>query len=218
MSSKFYRIEDSTDLREVGTFPQRGEMKIGLHIADPKHLFNQTDLVKLPADVYIPTFRLRNKAKLTDVLSSPINNDWIVSEKLKVLFERENIEGVQFVPIEIFKNEELKNYFLLRPLRSSIEQIDFSKTEISIMKTTWEEEKKVSVRNVQEFLALIEETKYPLSVKIKRPYIVQESNLKFFGIKYVYGVFPFFISKQFKDILFENKISGIRYMELDEIL
>lgn len=212
----FYRIEISTNLNEVGVFPQIGEMKVGLHKDDPNHLFNQADLSKLSSEVYIPSFKLRNKAKLTDVLSFPINNDWVVSEKLKSIFERENIIDVQFMPIEIFKNEDLKNYFLLRPLRSSIEQIDFSKTEISIMKTTWDEEQKVSVRDVQAFFDLIEKTKYPMSIKIKRPYIIQECNLKFFSIKYIYGVFPYFISKEFSDILLKNNISGIRLMELDE--
>lgn len=214
----FYRIETSTDLNEVGEFPQIGEMKVGLHKDDPKHLFNQAELSKLSSEIYIPSFKLRRKAKLTDVLSFPINNDWVVSEKFKSIFEQENIADVQFIPIEIFQNEELKYYFLLRSLRSSIEQIDFSKTEISIMKTTWDEEQKVSVSDVQGFLALVEETKYPLSIKIKRPYIIQECNLKFFSIKFVYGVFPRFISKGFKDVLANNNISGIRYMELDEIL
>lgn len=214
----FYRIEMSTNLNEVGIFPQRGEMKVGLHKDDPNHLFNQADLSKLSSDVYIPSFKLRNKAKLTDVLSFPINNDWVVSEKFKFIFETENIADVQFMPIEIFENSDLKNYFLLRPLKSSIEQVDFSKTEISIMKTTWDEEQKVRVRDVQGFFDLVEKTKLPMSIKIKRPHILQECNLKFFGIKYVYGVFPFFISKLLKDVFLENNISGIRYMELDEIL
>jgi hypothetical protein len=214
----FYRLQISTDLNEVGVFPQIGEMKVGLHKDDPKHLFNQADLSKLSAEIYIPSFKLQNKAKLTDVLSFPINNDWVVSEKLKSVFESENIADVQFIPIEIFKKEELKNYFLLRPLKSSIEQIDFSKTEISIMKTTWDEEQIVKVRDVQGFLALVEETKYPMSIKIKRPYILQDCNLKFFCIKYVYGIFPYFISKEFRDILVNHNITGIRYMELDEIL
>ena len=214
----FYRIEMNTDLNEVGVFPQRGEMKLGLHKDDLKHLFNQGNLSMLSGDVYIPSFKLKSKAKLTDVISFPINNNWIVSEKLKFLFEKESIPDIQFLPIEIFKNDELKNYFLLRSLKSSIEQIDFSKIEVSIMKTTWDEEQKIKVSDIQGFLALVEETKYPMSIKIKRPYIIQECNLKFFSIKYVYGLLPYFISQDFKNVLIHNGITGIRYMQLDEIL
>lgn len=208
----------NTDLNEVGVFPQRGEMKLGLHKDDLKHLFNQGNLSMLSGDVYIPSFKLKSKAKLTDVISFPINNNWIVSEKLKFLFEKESIPDIQFLPIEIFKNDELKNYFLLRSLKSSIEQIDFSKIEVSIMKTTWDEEQKIKVSDIQGFLALVEETKYPMSIKIKRPYIIQECNLKFFSIKYVYGLLPYFISQDFKNVLIHNGITGIRYMQLDEIL
>jgi hypothetical protein len=214
----FYRIETSTDLNEVGVFPQIGEMKVGLHKDDPKHLFNQPDLSKLSSEIYVPSFKLRSNAKLTDVLSFPVNSDWVISEKLKSVFEQESIVDVQLLPIEIFQGEELKKYFLLRRLRSAIEQIDFSKTEISIMKTTWDEDQKLKVSNVQEFLALVEEVKYPKSIKIKKPYILQECKYKFLSIKHVYGIFPLFVSKEFKDILESNNISGIRYMELDEIL
>jgi hypothetical protein len=214
----FYRIEASTNLAEVGVFPQRGEMGIGLHVDDNKHLFNQPEFTRLLSSVYIPSFKLRGKAKTTDVLSFPIKNNWIISKKLKTIFEEEDIANVQFVPIQIYKSDTLKDYFLLRSLKSANECIDFSKTEISLMKSTFEEDKKISVINVNSFIDLIEETKYPMSIKIIRPYIVQDCNLKFFSIKHVYGTLPFFVSQEFKAVLMQNNITGIRYMELDEVL
>ncbi|WP_416439127.1 imm11 family protein [Phnomibacter sp. MR] len=215
---KFYRIDNSTNLKEVGAVPQRGEMSDGLHKDDPRHFCNQPDIGALSEEVYIPSFRLRNKAKLTDVISFPINSDWIVSEKFKNIFEAEKIEYVQFVPIYLFKKDEANKYYLLRTLKLFMECIDFSKTTISIMKTTWEEEKRLLVKDLNEFNFLIESTHLPYSIKISEFRISEKCMYDFIRLDYTYGEPTLFISERFKDTLLQNKITGIRYMEIDEVL
>lgn len=218
LSMKFYRIQNSTNLKEVGMVPQRGEMSDGLHMDDPRHLFNQPDIGALSEEVYVPSFRLRSKAKLTDVISFPINSDWIVSERFKSTFEAEEIDNVQFIPIYIFKKDEAHQYFLLRALKVCMECIDFSNTTISIMKTTWEEEKRIQVKDLNEFQILVESTRLPQSIKISAFKISEKCNYDFIRLDYTYGVPTFFISERLKEILLQNKITGIRYMELGEVL
>lgn len=214
---KFYRIEDSTDLKEVGIFPQRREMNVGLHKDDPRHLFNQPAFAALPKDVYIPSFKLHPKAKLTDVISSPINSDWIVSSKLKAIFEMEQIANVEFVPIYLYKKDLTYEYFLLRSLASRMESIDFYNTVILIKKVLSQEEQEIQVNDFNAFQELSEEVEYPRYIQIDKFRIKAECDLKFFTLKYTYGLITHFISENFKDILIKNKCTGIRYMELDEV-
>jgi hypothetical protein len=212
------RIGQSVDLNQIGKFPQLGEMLVGLHMDDPRHLFNNRGMIPIPADTYIPSFKLRKGTKLTDVLSTPINNDWVVSEKLKDVFEKEKITDVQFVPINIYKSPtQYATYYLLRCLRSRLEFINYKKTEISIMETTWDELKRVKVSDVDEFLKLVEQTKLPFSIKIQRPFLHEDCSCDFFVLTYVYSRFELFVSESFKEVLNKKGCTGIRFMDLDEV-
>jgi hypothetical protein len=214
----YYRIIESTDLKFVGTFPQRGEMSNGLNINDTKHLFNQSEFMWIDSNVYIPAFKLRSKAKLTDMISLAINFNLIVSEKIRLILESEGIQDAQFVPIHIFYRDNPVTYYLLHFLKSNYDCINFKETEVSIMKDIWTEDKKIKVNSVERFLELIAETKMPFSIRIKKPVFLESCSSSILSIKYVYSGFGCFVSKSLRERFEKEKCTGIRFMELDEQL
>ena len=214
----YYRIIESTDLKIVGAFPQLGEMNIGLNINDTKHLFNQPEFMRIDSNVYIPAFKLRSKAKLTDMISLAINFDFIVSEKIRLILESEGIQDFQFVPIHMFYKDKPVTYYLLHFLGSKYDCINFNETEVSLMKDIWTEVKKIKVTSVEKFLELITETKMPFSIRIKKPVFLESCSSSILCIKYVYSGFGCFVSKSLRERFEKEKCSGIRFMELDEQL
>ena len=133
-----------------------------------------------------------------------------------MILDSEGVNDVQFEPIQIFKNDEPLAYYLLHFLKSNYDCIDFKKTEISLMKDVWTEMSIIKVTGVEEFLELINETKMPYSIRIKRPVFLDSCSNSIFCIKYVYSGFGSFVSKTLRERLEEEKCTGIRFMELDE--
>lgn len=214
----YYRIVESTDLKIIGVFPQRGEMSSGLHIDDANHLFNQPEFKRIDSNVHIPAFKLRTKAKNTDMISLSINFDFIISEKFHSILNSEVQNDVQFVPMQIFYQSKPLPYYLLHFLDSKYDCIDFEKTDINIMKDIWTEDKKIRVADVGMFLELTAETKMPYSVRIKNPVFLDSCSSSIVCIKYVYSGFGCFVSKSLREKLEEEKCTGIRFMELNEQL
>ena len=77
----FYRLAESVDRKEIGIFPQRGEMIGDVNVQDPRHLFNQIPFERMKNDVFIPSFQLRKTAKATDMISLRLNTSLIVSKR-----------------------------------------------------------------------------------------------------------------------------------------
>ncbi len=213
---KYYRLSESIEQKEIGVFPQRGEMAIGMNINDPKHLFNQQFFTPIDQTVFVPSFSLRGKAKLTDMISLSINSDLIISSRLKEIIKGLETSDFQFVPITLISKNCEVQYYLLRPTKSNFNCFDFNKTQVSIMETIWEEKEKIKVENKFELLKLIENTKLPLNIKIKRPYFLDECQLHIFSCSHVYHGYSVFVSEDLKNEFIKNRITGIRFRELDE--
>lgn len=212
----FFRLAESVELKEIGNYPQMGEMIGDLHVQDPRHLLKQIAFEGLKNDVFIPSFKLRKNAKLTDILSSRINADFIVSKKMISIINSLETNDFQFAPITIIYKETPVQYFLLRPLREAFECLDYQQTEIAIMETTWDEKERVKVNNVYELQSLIKETQLPESIKIKELFFLEDCKLNFLALSHVYGGSGIYVSESLKEKMIKEKITGIRFMELNE--
>ena len=212
---KYYRIVESTNIEVVGKFPQRGKMYSELPINNKKHLFTHPVFTRLSADIYIPRFKLRNEAKMTDMLSPAIENDFIISNTLKSILQEEAGQDYQFIPIEIYDGSKKMEYYLLRPVELQPDYIDFEKTEILIIdKKTGEEKKNIKVKDKDQLTVLIKETKFPNIIQIPRPVILDSCTSNLFSLRNIYNGYACFISAQLKSKLENEKISGVQFMEL----
>lgn len=129
---------------------------------------------------------------LTDYLAN--DKGWfVVSEKLKGLLETMNTE-IQFLPVEVFDRESSKRYtyFIANILRLvdalCLEKSDYFETEIPSIGMIY---------TVSKF-AIFED-------KIQKSDIFKLSNRQ---------EVPVFVSENFKNIIEENKITGIALTEI----
>jgi hypothetical protein len=210
---RYFWISESSDSKIVGVFPQRGEMSVGLSRNDPRHLFNQDPFVKLSDDIYVPKFKLRSKAKLTDVISLSLGDDFIISEKFRSICIAEKIQDVQFLPIDIYQRDKLVPFYLLRFVRYDFSRLDFSRTLVSIMETTWDEKESVRVSDAKELEFLIRNTRLPLSITIKEPFFRQDLEENMFALPKIHRCSGVFVSEKFRRILEQQGITGLQYFD-----
>lgn len=215
---KFFRIMDSFDKRIVGKFPQFETGYYPVHSNDPRLMLNIFFTKVNEKEVFSTVPKLVKGAKLTDFMHGTATGN-IISERVRDLIEKTNPIGMQFISQPIIVNSiEIDGYWLTNNYEFNFDVINFNLTEISIMKTTWDVDFQVKVKNQTEFLSLVDEIKLPQSIKIFRPYFIENYDKDFFALRYVYNGFSFFCSERFRQKLEDEKITGIRFMELDEVL
>ena len=115
---------------EVGkTFLQSQHVISDLHYDSPNHLRNVWG--KFPEDVYIPDSILHPKAKVTDwISSSPINYP-IISDKLKVILEKNRTDGIQYCSIYLIVNRQKLKYWLMNGYKNDYKYIYFQRSVIN---------------------------------------------------------------------------------------
>jgi hypothetical protein len=215
---KFFRIIDSFDQKIVGKFPQFKTGYYPVHSTDPRLMLNVFFTKVNESEVFSTVPKLVRGARLTDFMAGTATGN-IISERLREIFEQTNPIGLQFIEQKIIiQNEEIGGYWLTNNYEFDYNVIDFAKTEISIMKSVWDEDYRIQIKNSEEFVQLVEQIKLPQNVKIFRPYFLENYEKDFFALRYVYNGFSFFCSQRFREKLEAEKITGIRFMELDEIL
>ena len=215
---KFWRIVRSVDQRETGNVYPYSKVDIPLNIDNNELILNHFFKKVNVETVVTPIPFLHPKAKLVDLMPGIATGE-IISEKFKKLIEETCPIGIQFIVQKLMKaGGNTIYYWLTNHYEFDYSVIDFRFTEICIMKSTWEEDFKVKVKNEGEFVNLIEDTQLPKSVKIFRPYFLGDYKMDFFALRFIYNGFSFFCSDRFREKLEAEKITGIRYMELDEVL
>lgn len=215
---KFFRVEQTVEKKIVGKYPAFETGYFPVKIDDPKLILNIHYEKITGREVYVPVPKLRKGAKLIDFFEGPTRHE-IVSDKLKQLIMETKPFGMEFIPQNIIKdNQEIGGYWLTNNYDFDFQVLDFEKTEICIMKSVWDIDYTVKVKNKEEFLMLIENISFPKRIKIFTPFFIEDYFRDFFALRHVYSGFSFFCSERFRIRLESENITGIRYMELDEVL
>jgi hypothetical protein len=134
---EYYILECAVDTKETGkAFPQ-------VVFKNPKKLEPNPCLVANNANEgeYLPEntppfdyLELSRGAKLTDLMTSPlIGSGFLVSKKLKELFEKEGVKDCRYYPVIIFnKNIEVKDYFYFHTASCLRDYVDYSKSTFCV--------------------------------------------------------------------------------------
>lgn len=206
---------ESTDLEVVGVFPQRGDSLSDLSVSSSEHVYNYKPFTRVPDNIFAPDFRLRNGSKMTDVISLAINSCFIVSGRVKRIVEENKVPDVQFVPINFNKQGTWYKYYLLFFLKSRYDLIDFSATDIYIMRSVWDVDQVVRARDVGEFYLLLKEVSYPRAVLMENPIMTTKTEVDLFSVdKTCNNGIGVFISEKLKSIFEREGISGWQYIPL----
>ena len=222
----FYRIDISTNEKAVGTIPQISEAVYPTTIDDPRSLQGFLNR-KADETVLIPKPILRNKAKLTDYLSSSLSMP-LFSGKLKMLFETSLNFGIQFFETSIYINDkEVQDFWIANAYEYGYDYLDLNKSRFSIMagildNTPVEELKFNSPADVEKAFQqqmIIAEQMGILKhqpLRITTVAIREDAEIDFFPLRLVAGGVGFYISELLKHSIEKAGCSGIVFKAPNE--
>jgi len=157
-------------------------------------------------------FRLKEGAKLTDVLGIPNMNAYgfFLSEKFKNLLEKFNLMEHKFYEGQLYLNDSILRYFWFHPKENNFEWIDFDKTDVFFK---YNDAPPIKINNYDEY-----QSKY----HNKGGFELQNINLKkdipnfdLFYLPFVNYGCDFFISESLMNVIIKEKITGIEIKEQD---
>jgi hypothetical protein len=215
----YYRIEESTDLKIIGSYPQAQKANHLVPVDSPVHLWKAKKIgSKWDNNVSIPEPILLKKAKLTDAISSVVTGgNLIISNKLKQILSSTNNDCIQFIQVNIFYNEKKIPYWMVNPCCFGFENIDFINSEIWLTDAGITDVSKLSLLNINEFNEKCKELKPPMSLQFKKLAFLRNTQDDFFVIRYAVSGYGY-VSEKLKNEIEQAGCTGIRFMGINERL
>ncbi|MBN8833542.1 MAG: hypothetical protein ABS68_00815 [Niastella sp. SCN 39-18] len=218
---KYYRIGHSVKEKEIGKFPQIKEGKYMFNVKDERYIGNSKYyLKKIDFSPLVPDLVLWKSAKPTDLLSANalgIIFGFVISNKLKEIFEKYNTDTVQFFKIDLYKkNILLDNYWFMKYCNISNEHINFSDSEIWEVENSFTKVKRKNVTDYNDFIEAKEKFSYPRSLHIFKIRINENTDKSFFVLSNIEGGYGLFVSENLKNKIENAGCTGIIFKELNE--
>ena len=215
---KYYRLEYSIDLKEIGAFPQ---IQSGKYVSawDAKHSLVLVHKKKVNDRlIEVPEVMLERKAKETDMVSSSILSFMLfISNKLKNLIEAKKYPGVQFFKTILHRKDGMGvEYWIVNPFLFRNEYIDFGHTPIERRSPYPETSSIIKVADKLEFERLFQDgRKIRTNHIIKTPSLYTEKiNEDFFLLENVDGGVGYYVSESFKEEIMDAGCTGIRFSQI----
>ncbi len=217
---QWYSISPSTDEKIIGTFPQTDGMGPGYNLRGTNSVWNLPNLRKPDFEPDFDCFRLDKKAKLTDVISTATINacGFIVSNKLKIIFDEFKLPPHIYYPVKIlYKKEMISNYFWLHFIDDNTKNIDFLNSTFELTHPLPFFRNDSIILEGKEFeiltankLANPDYKLFPKRLKSQGP-----QNIDFVVLDFLYK--SFYISEKLFKAINNNSITGIKTL-LQEIV
>ncbi|PWN60447.1 hypothetical protein [Chryseobacterium viscerum] len=214
---KYYIIQESLNLKIVGSFPQTNDAKHNCDIwSEPKFIEHQ-ELNKLDFIPITSNAILRAKSKLTDLISTSgigFTRKLLVSGKLKSIIELHANPDVQYFEAPIIHNNNfISDYYVLYVNKAGFEFLDFVNCDFYLMDGLFDEKQKLTVNNYEDFLMQlksIEVKGWPNNMKIKKIKII-EGAVNFLALKNVEGGIQYLVSETLKNEIEDAGCTGIEF-------
>jgi hypothetical protein len=218
---KYFRIQHSTNIKEVGIFPQCTDAKNFTEIQE--FGFGYFDKISNP--FLLPQPILRNKAKLTDLLnvvpvSSPV---FLVlsDDLLNFITPRINVGYQRWKLTSHSQGEIITKYNLFHISNPSERQlIDFKNSEFILKNNKTKEEEKVSLSNYNEFhenwMKFIY-SNHSMEIKSLTIDFQRFTNDVFRIIQLYFLGIGYYVSEKLKNEILNKGFTGIHFTPLDEI-
>lgn len=218
---KYFRISNSTNLKEIGTYPQAtSQVVFDLKTLTIPHVDTFDCFKELPDNFFFPVQLMTKKSKLTDLLSYATYTSYglFISKKLAEIIKPHVKGNAQMFPVQVSKNNVLVDYVLLHFYHFSFENIDYDRTEIWKMKSTWEKAEPLKIRNEQELTKAFNTYKYPEGVEIEQICFKEDLNVHCFSLFYLFCGRGYFVSEYLREKIETAGCTGIRFLEINERL
>lgn len=224
---KYYKLNYSSLVKEIGNaFPQIQNMSKGYNYDSNDSIYSISKCVNhLPT--FIPNteyFILNKKSYVTDLISSALlgNNGFIVSNKLKQIFEKHQLPIHKYYPIKIMHgNTVLTNFFWLHIISDYTSFIDFEASKFNILENYYYIRQPVKISSKEELVEQIGKVKLDsMHYSIGASEIVLAKNFDMNINLFCIGVFDwnYYINENLKNELVLNKITGINLTIANNII
>lgn len=216
----YYRIEESTDLKIIGTYPQAQKANHLVPVDNPLHLWKARKIgIKWDDNISIPEPILMKKARLTDLVSSVVTGgNLIISNKLKEIITQANNNCIQFMQVAVIYNEKKISYWILNPISFGFENIDFANTEIWLETYGNTKISQIPINDMEQFDEAKVKYKLPERISIARIELKKEVKNDLFVLRHTVSGSGYFVSEKLKNEIEEAGCTGIRFMGINERL
>lgn len=212
-----YIIKHSCNTKEVG-YVSWGQTEL----TNP---YNAKELLNIGKTVKTISVRMHKRAKITDMISCfklGTSENFIISERMRIILEKFKIQPHLFVDCNVEKpNGDILKYSVLHFQGNQFfEMVDFKNSTFKIADTyTWPlegTEPTIEINSYSDFMQKKEELRLrELCIRLDK-YVVNKDNINKFDM---YTFRPLntgnFISKELRDAILDNKLTGIEIIEID---
>lgn len=210
----FYRVMESTNLNEVGKYPQCSG-KFLTTWDSPKSLASVFKKKIDSNNIEIPEFNLVNKARQTDLLSTNfLDLMLVVSPRFKDLLNLKNNKDLQFFRSIIHGNKTSAECWIINPFSFKNDYIDYRASIIKCSDSTGSSY--LRVMNQREFEQLIESGRKNGKIYVISSPKLYLDNVKedFFLLDGVAGGIGYYVSENLKKEMDHTGFTGITFTKV----
>jgi hypothetical protein len=215
----YYRIEHSLDLKIVGQSSQIQDAKLPRGWDNDPRFIENIEFREVDFEPSTSIGILHKKAKLTDLLSTVpagFTRKLLISKPLKEVFEKFDRRLFQYFQCTVEFKDTAIEYWIVNPIISIFENVDFSKSEVVSRKrkpeggTYLEPVKLSTLYEFNEYLALQGEDSWNTS--IEHVQIKEDTKDDFFALGNVEGGVGYFVSENLKSAIEHHSFTGIEFV------
>lgn len=217
----YYIIDEAVATSETGAnFPQSEEMLEPYDYDSPLSVSN-ISYYKGTRIPFVPNFdsiKIKSRSKLTDVISvtaGSSTSDMLISKRFKELLLQYNLVECQFFDVKLnHKNTVIEGYEWLHLVSDMRTLVDFEKSRFAIPMQHITDDMLV-FRNYETYIQFCLEHDPKSYLRSKEIYFINESKFDLFYIsKFDQNIY---ISKLLRDVILENKITGLKIIDAPNI-
>lgn len=214
---KYYRIRTSLNERIMGKIPQIKDIHYNCNIWEDPMFIDRILLKKVDFEPIVANPILFSKSKKTDLIetnSIGFQFKLLVSDKMKKIFQVQS-DNFQLFKNNIYHGEFLdETYWIINPIKSSLEIVDFSKSEVFEMKNTTKKENKLFITSFEDYISeskKIEKKGYPYSILITQLFLKNNLIEDLVFINNIEGGAGYFVSEKLKQEIEDSGCTGIEF-------
>lgn len=215
---KYFSIESSLNKKIMGKIPQAKEFIHHCDVWEEPNFIDRFIFEEIKIQPILSNVVLYSNAKKTDLIDTygdvGFVFSYIISTKLKELFEKFNYYGFQFFNTYVIQNnEKLNDYWVINKYDFPYQYIDLKRTTFKLKNSLSRETLGIiEFSNLDDFLAKIDSIKYPETISISDLSFNENMDLDFFSLRfYENGGHKGIVSERLKNEIEKNEITGIEF-------
>jgi hypothetical protein len=222
---EYYILQAAAGTTETGNeYPQVIYIDAKKLNPNPFFIVNTVDPWEYVPETILPfePLTLVFGAKLTDLMSSPFRvNGFLISPKLRELFEQEGVTDCRYYPVKVMYNKkgDTKDYYYYHSVSCLRDYVDYKRSKFFINKRGIGFSHYIANVNTYNDLKQIQST-LDLNTSIKPEQFYLKANFPYHQPLFRICVFNngFFITGKFKSEIEKNKIAGVHTIPAKDLI